>query len=153
MTEQLVSVWVQLRPITLTPMNGLIQQRWEPAVVVQVTRTHTHKIHSCMLATYVCVNHKCLCWTGVGVLKSLLYAVGGHDGPLVRKSCEVYDPATNTWTQVADMNMCRRNAGEFVRSLLNSTVCHSASWHTHTQKNSSCDGIIKFVCFRCVCCK
>uniref|UniRef100_A0A673KNB2 Kelch-like protein 2 n=1 Tax=Sinocyclocheilus rhinocerous TaxID=307959 RepID=A0A673KNB2_9TELE len=48
---------------------------------------------------------------GVGVLKGLLYAVGGHDGPLVRKSCEVYDPATNTWKQVADMNMCRRNAG------------------------------------------
>uniref|UniRef100_A0AAQ5ZIA8 BTB domain-containing protein n=1 Tax=Amphiprion ocellaris TaxID=80972 RepID=A0AAQ5ZIA8_AMPOC len=41
----------------------------------------------------------------------LLYAVGGHDGPLVRKSCEVYDPASNSWRQVADMNMCRRNAG------------------------------------------
>eukprot|EP00064_Thunnus_orientalis_P009011 superscaffoldBa00001111_g9034 len=48
---------------------------------------------------------------GVGVLKGLLYAVGGHDGPLVRKSCEVYDPASNSWRQVADMNMCRRNAG------------------------------------------
>uniref|UniRef100_A0A3Q2QIZ7 Kelch like family member 2 n=1 Tax=Fundulus heteroclitus TaxID=8078 RepID=A0A3Q2QIZ7_FUNHE len=47
----------------------------------------------------------------VGVLKGLLYAVGGHDGPLVRKSCEVYDPTTNSWRQVADMNMCRRNAG------------------------------------------
>lgn len=79
---------------------------------------------------HVCVNHKRLCWTGVGVLKGLLYAVGGHDGPLVRKSCEVYDPATNTWKQVADMNMCRRNAGECVRSLLYST--------THI-KHSSCD--------------
>lgn len=106
-----------------------------------------------MLATHVCVNHKRLCWTGVGVLKGLLYAVGGHDGPLVRKSCEVYDPATNTWKQVADMNMCRRNAGELVRSLLNSTVCHSASWHTH-KKNSSCDGCdgwIKFICVSGVC--
>lgn len=37
--------------------------------------------------------------------------MGGHDGPLVRKSCEVYDPASNSWRQVADMNMCRRNAG------------------------------------------
>lgn len=45
------------------------------------------------------------------MLKGLLYAVGGHDGPLVRKSCEVYDPSTNSWRQVADMNMCRRNAG------------------------------------------
>nr|XP_013797647.1 PREDICTED: kelch-like protein 2 isoform X7 [Apteryx mantelli mantelli] len=49
--------------------------------------------------------------TGVGVLNNLLYAVGGHDGPLVRKSVEVYDPAASTWKQVADMNMCRRNAG------------------------------------------
>uniref|UniRef100_A0A8C2ZNI4 Kelch like family member 2 n=1 Tax=Cyclopterus lumpus TaxID=8103 RepID=A0A8C2ZNI4_CYCLU len=48
---------------------------------------------------------------GVGVVNGLLYAVGGHDGPLVRKSCEVYDPASNSWRQVADMNMCRRNAG------------------------------------------
>lgn len=54
--------------------------------------------------------------SGVGVLKGLLYAVGGHDGPLVRKSCEVYDPASNSWRQVADMNMCRRNAGEKVFS-------------------------------------
>ncbi|XP_008587838.1 PREDICTED: kelch-like protein 2 [Galeopterus variegatus] len=52
-----------------------------------------------------------LCFIGVGVLNNLLYAVGGHDGPLVRKSVEVYDPTTNTWRQVADMNMCRRNAG------------------------------------------
>nr|XP_035148026.1 kelch-like protein 3 isoform X5 [Callithrix jacchus] len=49
--------------------------------------------------------------TGVGVLSGQLYATGGHDGPLVRKSVEVYDPGTNTWKQVADMNMCRRNAG------------------------------------------
>lgn len=55
-----------------------------------------------------------LCFTGVGVLNNLLYAVGGHDGPLVRKSVEVYDPATNTWRQVADMNMCRRNAGIYL---------------------------------------
>ncbi|XP_017596107.1 PREDICTED: kelch-like protein 2 isoform X2 [Corvus brachyrhynchos] len=48
---------------------------------------------------------------GVGVLNNLLYAVGGHDGPLVRKSVEVFDPIASTWKQVADMNMCRRNAG------------------------------------------
>lgn len=51
------------------------------------------------------------CLSGVGVLSGQLYATGGHDGPLVRKSVEVYDPGTNTWKQVADMNMCRRNAG------------------------------------------
>lgn len=50
------------------------------------------------------------------MLKGLLYAVGGHDGPLVRKSCEVYDPSSNSWRQVADMNMCRRNAGNAGRA-------------------------------------
>lgn len=48
---------------------------------------------------------------GVGVLNNILYAVGGHDGPLVRKSVEAYDPETNKWHSVADMSFCRRNAG------------------------------------------
>lgn len=51
------------------------------------------------------------CVTGVGVLDGILYAVGGHDGPLVRKSVEAFNPETNVWTPVADMAMCRRNAG------------------------------------------
>lgn len=67
---------------------------------------------------------ECKCWRfplclwcyvprpGVGVLCGQLYAAGGHDGPLVRKSVEVYDPQTNTWRLVCDMNMCRRNAGQ-----------------------------------------
>ena len=29
---------------------------------------------------------------GVGVIDGLLYAVGGHDGPTVRKSAEVFHP-------------------------------------------------------------
>ena len=49
----------------------------------------------------------------MGVLDGLLYAVGGHDGPLVRKSVEVYNPESNQWSQVADMHRCRRNAGEY----------------------------------------
>ena len=48
---------------------------------------------------------------GVGVVDGLLYAVGGHDGPLVRKSVEVYNHDTNSWSQVNDMHLCRRNAG------------------------------------------
>lgn len=48
---------------------------------------------------------------GVGVLNNILYAVGGHDGPLVRKSVESYNSETNTWSAVADMSFCRRNAG------------------------------------------
>jgi hypothetical protein len=46
-------------------------------------------------------------------LDGTLYAVGGHDGPLVRKSVESYNPETKTWTPVADMAMCRRNAGVY----------------------------------------
>lgn len=48
---------------------------------------------------------------GVGVLDGILYAVGGHDGPLVRKSVESYNPETKKWTTVSDMALCRRNAG------------------------------------------
>lgn len=38
---------------------------------------------------------------GVGVLENVLYAVGGHDGPLVRKSCEKYSSDTDTWSAIA----------------------------------------------------
>lgn len=47
----------------------------------------------------------------MGVLDGILYAVGGHDGPQVRKSVEAFDPETGTWTAVSDMALCRRNAG------------------------------------------
>ena len=53
----------------------------------------------------------CLLSPGVGVVDGLLYAVGGHDGPLVRNSIEMYSPDTNSWIQLADMHSCRRNAG------------------------------------------
>lgn len=49
--------------------------------------------------------------SGVGVLDNVLYAVGGHDGPLVRKSVEAFNCITQTWTPIVDMNLCRRNAG------------------------------------------
>lgn len=51
---------------------------------------------------------------GVGVLDGVLYAVGGHDGPLVRKSVEAFNPDTNQWTPVSDMSLCRRNAGKYL---------------------------------------
>lgn len=38
---------------------------------------------------------------GVGVLDNILYAVGGHDGPLVRKTCEKYNAEDDTWTSIA----------------------------------------------------
>lgn len=56
------------------------------------------------------------------MLGSQLYAAGGHDGPLVRKSVEVYDAQTNTWRLVCDMNMCRRNAGQTDAAVAHSGV-------------------------------
>ena len=49
---------------------------------------------------------------GVGVLNGFLYAIGGHDGPMVRRSVERFDSVTKSWTSVADMSLCRRNAGK-----------------------------------------
>ena len=40
-----------------------------------------------------------------------MYAVGGHDGPLIRSTVEVFNSQMNTWRPVATMNVCRRNAG------------------------------------------
>jgi len=57
---------------------------------------------------------------GVGVLDGVLYAVGGHDGPLVRKSVECFCPKSGIWTPTADMHMCRRNAG-----MLHVVICSS----------------------------
>ena len=53
---------------------------------------------------------------GVGVLEGRrLYAIGGHDGPAVRKSVECFDAETGAWSQCADMVVARRNAGVVVR--------------------------------------
>lgn len=51
----------------------------------------------------------------VAVLDGRLYAIGGHDGPAVRKSCEMYDPSANQWHQVSDMIIARRNAAVAVK--------------------------------------
>lgn len=48
---------------------------------------------------------------GVGVMDGVLYAVGGHDGPVVRNTVEAYDPASGRWKLIANMAFCRRNAG------------------------------------------
>ncbi|XP_042233010.1 kelch-like protein 5 isoform X2 [Homarus americanus] len=54
---------------------------------------------------------------GVGVVNGFLYAVGGHDAPASnpcasRFDCvERYDPATDTWTQVACLNVGCDSAG------------------------------------------
>jgi len=56
-----------------------------------------------------------LLFSGVGVMDGILYAVGGHDGPVVRKSVEAFNPETKVWSPVADMTFCRRNAGKFFK--------------------------------------
>ncbi|XP_063614176.1 kelch-like protein 5 isoform X1 [Penaeus indicus] len=54
---------------------------------------------------------------GVGVVNGFLYAVGGHDAPASnpcasRFDCvERYDPATDTWTQVACLSLGCDSAG------------------------------------------
>lgn len=45
------------------------------------------------------------------VIDQRLYAVGGHDGPIVKKSAEMYSAEDNTWQPAPDMHLCRRNAG------------------------------------------
>ena len=39
-----------------------------------------------------------------------IYAIGGHDGRIVRKSVEIYDITRDRWHRVADMHIARRNA-------------------------------------------
>ena len=39
----------------------------------------------------------------MGVLNGLLYSVGGHDGPLVRKSVESYNPDANRWERFMEI--------------------------------------------------
>lgn len=51
---------------------------------------------------------------GVGVVDNILFAIGGHDGPLVRKSCEKYNAETDSWNSIADMTYRRRNAGNLL---------------------------------------
>ncbi len=67
---------------------------------------HLHWLNECVLGG-----------AGVCAIDNRLYAIGGHDGPIVKKSAEVYDQTTDTWHTVADMNSCRRNAGKWRRMI------------------------------------
>ena len=48
-------------------------------------------------------------WPGVAVLDNKIYATGGHYGGHGRymSSVDCYDPDTNTWSHVANMNNAR----------------------------------------------
>ncbi len=112
MTERPGSVWVLWRSITRSVISGAMWRTWA-LDAVELVSSSLDMVWICTSAVsmYSRLCCDCVC-TGVGVLSGQLYAAGGHDGPLVRKSVEVYDPASNSWRQVCDMNMCRRNAGE-----------------------------------------
>ena len=47
------------------------------------------------------------CRLGVAAFNGKLYVVGGYDGSKFLNTGEVYDPVTNTWTTIADMNSRR----------------------------------------------
>ena len=47
----------------------------------------------------------------MAVLDNCIFALGGHDGPDIRRSAEFYDAEKDQWTLIANMKMCRRNAG------------------------------------------
>ena len=42
------------------------------------------------------------------VLEELIYVMGGHDGNVCSKSVECYNPSSDKWTQLLDMNNARR---------------------------------------------
>lgn len=55
------------------------------------------------LAPMLCVRRG----VGVGILKGLLYAVGGSDGIEALQIVECYNPRANSWTRVANLNEAR----------------------------------------------
>ena len=48
---------------------------------------------------------------GIASLGSCIYVVGGFDDSLPLKSAEKYDPKTNTWSLISEMNCCRGGVG------------------------------------------
>ena len=50
-------------------------------------------------------------WPGVAVLDNKIFVTGGHYGGYGQymSSVDCYDPDTNTWSQVANMNIARHN--------------------------------------------
>ena len=46
-------------------------------------------------------------YLAAAVVGGLLYALGGSDGSRELSSCEVYDPASNSWRAIAPMGSKR----------------------------------------------
>ncbi|KAH8035266.1 hypothetical protein HPB51_004507 [Rhipicephalus microplus] len=54
--------------------------------------------------------HTARCYVSVAVLDGKIYALGGYDGDRRTNTAERCDPATNTWSLIADMNDQRSDA-------------------------------------------
>ena len=50
----------------------------------------------------------------IGVLDGYLYVIGGNYDSMVHRSVERFDPASKTWTRVANMSIGRRYAGYYL---------------------------------------
>lgn len=117
---------LHVHSMRITNLKQRLKMYWTSSVLLPSV-FFSKKFSFCNYAFYSCIIELCCWWfcclnlsdphiffflfLGVGVLDGLLYAVGGHDGPLVRKSVECYNPETGQWVQIADMHLCRRNAG------------------------------------------
>lgn len=67
-------------------------------------------------------NHLVYCFSvqsaaGVGVLNSKLYMIGGYNGQRAERSCEVYNPSTQTWSAIAKLS-----EGKFLCGLLCTSI-------------------------------
>jgi len=60
--------------------------------------THGLQLQKCLYAVMVFF---------VGVLNSLMYAIGGYDERRILKSVEVYRPSDGVWYFIADMQFPR----------------------------------------------
>lgn len=50
------------------------------------------------------------CYVSVTVLAGMIFAMGGYDGHNRQSTAEKYDPATNQWTLLPNMNVARSDA-------------------------------------------
>ena len=53
-------------------------------------------------------------WPSVAVVDNHIYVMGGFDGSNRLRSVEAYDPEHDTWTYIANLNMCRAGSGAAV---------------------------------------
>lgn len=54
--------------------------------------------------------HHRRCYVSVCLVNNRIYAMGGHNGHSRLRTTEVYNPETNQWTLLANMNTRRSDA-------------------------------------------